>query len=501
MSGSVQIPADFRWACAAGMLVAGEAAAFALPKASACWPFLAFLLATAGLAAYGWRIRGLGLAFIFGLGVLLAFRADARLAELLARNRGTADAPTELSLVVGGPVNTRPRREGGRNVDFAARCGPVALKVVLPVEASTAVPRIGETWVVDGWISRKEDRGNRFARRTLWVRDPARARCSGPCPLLSIPARWTALEPVLSGVLGVGLEWNRELAGLNRAILLGRRDGIPPGRRRLFVDAGTIHVFAISGLHVMVVAWMLNALLSRLGATHAVRGLFCLPPLWAYVLVTGAHPSAVRAAFMASFHLLAAAFNRRPDALASWSITALLVYGRQPERLFDLGCTFSFTVMLGIVLWMRISRRLEAAFGADSWRAWIVRRIGVPVAAWAAGVPIAAHVFGQITPGGLLANLVVVPCAGPLVKFGAGAIAAGGFCMPLAAVLNNAAACFTWAMVLASECVAALPFSTIAVKPWTPLQCGAWYAGALCVLFSLGRMRPRRACAPGRWWR
>ena len=314
------------------------------------------------------------------------------------------------------------------------------------------------------------------------------------------PPRWERLEKALSRGLGVGLEWKPHLADLDRAILLGRRDGLSRAQRRVFTDAGTIHVFAISGLHVMVVAWIIDNVLLRLEVPLRVRGLICLPPLWAYVILTGAHPSAVRAALMASFHLLATVLNRRPDMCIAWSLTALVVYTLHPERILDIGCTFSFAVMLGIVLWLDCARRLERFLPIGNKR--VRRYVGefcVTCVAWAAGVPIAAHVFGRFTPGGLLANLFVLSCAKPLVKCGFGALVAGLLCEPLAALLNNAAAGFVQIMVFVSERVASLPFATFKVRPWSYATCAIWYGACLAFLFLIKRIRPG-GNAPGRWW-
>ena len=500
MPDRLSVPPDWRFFFAACALLAGESAGFAVPALSSCWPLAAFLLMIAFLVAYGWSVRTALMPLLFLLGAVLAFRTEARLAALLADNAERMETHGQLALRVEGAVCRRPRREGGWYVDFPSHVGPLPLKVVLPVPDGAPAPAPGELWSANGWIARKEARAGRYARRTLWVRDAAGAcRIEGTDGAEPVSA-WVRLGDALARVLGAGLEWAPELADLNRAILLGRREGISPARRRTFADAGTIHVFAISGLHVMVVAWALGAALARIGVSRRGCGLLSLPPLWAYVFLTGAHPSAMRAALMATFHLLATAADRRPDALVSWSATVLAVYVLHPERVHDIGCTFSFAVMLGIVFWMRCSRNSLSCAASDGFLATQLRDLSFSAAAWAAGVPIAAHVFGRITPGGLLANYVVIRCAGPLVKFGAGSIAAGAFCLPLAAVLNNATAVFTWAMVFVSERVAALPFSSFDVAPWGVLQCTAWYAGCAIPLLVLHRLGHGRRPAHGRWW-
>ena len=491
--------APARLLLAAGVFLVGEATGFALPRLADAWAGVAGILATILLAAYGWRVRHLGWGVLLGAGLLLAFRTDVRRMEVLV-------APTNGSaprvLRVEGPVTLRTGRNGGRHAEFPSSAAPLPLRVVLPVPDGEPPPQAGERWEVRGRIAHGPDGRSRFARHTLFVRSPAHARRL-PAAAGDVARRnWHRLGEGLARTLGLGLGWCGELAGLNRAILLGRREEIDPARRRTFVDAGTIHVFAISGLHVMVLAWFLDALLLRLDLPHGLRGLVSLPPLWAYVVLTGAHPSAVRAALMASLCLAATAFGRRPDARCAWALTAFLVYGLHPERLFDVGCAFSFAVMLGIVLWLDLTDRTELHVldGHPGLR----RHAGdfaFSFAAWAAGVPIAAHVFGRVTPGGLLANFVVIKCAKPLVQLAAGALAAGGFCAPLAALLNNAAAVFTWAMVVVSERVAALPGSTFEVRPWSLAACAAWYAGYGAVLLLLGRILPGWGRVAKRWWK
>ena len=490
-----------RLACAAAVLIAGEAAGFSIPHAALAWPWIAAIAAWALAAAWGWGARHLRWAAIFAAGAVLALRTEAKLMRALDENAGLYGPRGAVELHVDGNVS-EPRRlkNGGWRIFFASHIGPMPLTVAIPANPHAPPPSAGEIWSIDGAISWRTDESKRYDRRTLWVR----RRCDAQRVAATTPwnprAQWENVGAELARRAGAGLEWNEELAALNRAILLGRRTDLPQERRRMFADAGTIHVFAISGLHVMVVAYFLRELLMRLDVPEGARGLICLPLVAAYVALTGARPSAVRAATMVAFMLVAPVFGRRPNALAAWSVTALVVYGLSPERLFDIGCTLSFTVMLGIVLWIKWTRTLSPWFRPGSRPARICAGLGVSLAAWIAGAPITAHAFGRFTPGGLLANIAVMACAQLMVKTGLGALAASLVCLPLAAILNNFAAAFTWAMAFASKCVAALPGATFEVEPWTAGACIAWYAAWAAALVLVGRVLPQRTLAPRRWW-
>ena len=147
-------------------------------------------------------------------------------------------------------------------------------------------------------------------------------------------------------------------------------------------------------------------------------------------MLTGARPSAVRAALMAALWFLAPVFGHRPDPLADWSVTAFAVYLLHPERLFDVGCTLSFAVMFGIVLWIDGTRYLVSPLpgaAVSAWRKadWLGRlrrkagtfaqAMGVSFAAWVVSVPVTACVFGRFTLGGLVTNVVLVLCANTFV--------------------------------------------------------------------------------------
>lgn len=290
------------------------------------------------------------------------------------------------------------------------------------------------------------------------------------------------LKADLSWRAGLGLETEREVATLNRAILLGERSRLPRRLKRVFAASGTMHVFAISGLHVMAVANVLIYLLAALLVPRRLAGVFVMPFLWGYVHLIGSPPSAVRATLMASVCFLAPVFWRRPNLLRAWELTFLAIHILQPRMIVDVGNVLSFTVMLAIALVVEYGFRtkLRVSFG------WIT------VAVWAVGVPIAAHVFGQVSPGGILANLVLITAAGWTVYAGAIGIVVSFVSEGAAVHFNNLSALCTKAMVGISEFVSRLPGSSFEVPRWTILQCAEWYALIALIVFLVHSIRQRR---------
>ena len=310
-------------------------------------------------------------------------------------------------------------------------------------------------------------------REKPWMRGRVRRNAS-PAKVLPLA---DALREDFSRRIAIGLDEDRLSVALSRAILLGERSRMPPDIKRVFVEAGTIHIFAISGLHVMAVATVLTALAAMAQMPYRWCGAAALPFLWGYVAMIGFPPSAVRAAAMASINFLAPVFRRRPDSLVAWSLTFVLVHAISPAMIEDVGCRLSFAVMLGIIL------VLELMSGkVEGWRSGLC----VSLAAWTAGFPIAAAVFARVTPGGLLANIVLLPTAGAAVWTGIAGILASYISENLASHLNNLSSLLVDAMVAVSQAVSSLPGSSFEITAVSPWSAAAMYLAVLL---------------PPAWWR
>ena len=135
----------------------------------------------------------------------------------------------------------------------------------------------------------------RVYRQSPWLRD-ARRRAASESAVPSLAATRRDFARRVS----LGLASKREIVRLNQAILLGARANLPWDLRQTFIGAGTIHVFAISGLHVMAVARVLVFLLRLLWLPRRLAETAAVPVLWGYLAHIGFPPSAVRAGAMAT---------------------------------------------------------------------------------------------------------------------------------------------------------------------------------------------------------
>jgi ComEC/Rec2-related protein len=319
---------------------------------------------------------------------------------------------------------------------------------------------------------------NQLSRERFWLKDRRSFR-NREQQQDSLPYE---IRKNLSRRAGIGLERSSQAADLNRAILLGERRRLPRSTRQAFIEAGTMHIFAISGLHVMIIAFLLRLLMRFTFVSARLAGPLSLPALWLYVAATGSPPSAVRAAAMASIHFSSSIFLRRPNATVSWSLTFLAVGLLSPGSIFEAGCLLSFAVTLAIIL---ASRHLCNGGGFKS-------MLTVSAAAWIAGTPIAAHFFGRVTPGGFFANLLIMPMATLNVICGALGIITSFFSRWLALHLNNLSALVADNMKTLSFITAEIPFASWETRKWTVAECLMWYAAAFVLILAVRFFRSRR---------
>src|SRR5881396_649189 len=144
----------------------------------------------------------------------------------------------------------------------------------------------------------------RDIRRLLLVRYPEDGtliRHGGGNPIL-----WLAQKSRnwMQNAICRGLENTPEVQSFLSGIVLGLRHQTPEDIEEPFQQTGTLHLFAVAGLHVGIVAallWMLATTVARLPRKWATAIL--IPLVFFYAAVTGLHVSSIRAAAMASILL------------------------------------------------------------------------------------------------------------------------------------------------------------------------------------------------------
>ena len=188
-------------------------------------------------------------------------------------------------------------------------------------------------------------------------------------------------------------------------LILGERGAFSEELRQNFIDTGTIHIVALSGYNVTIVAEWFMKLFSFLPPNFAFgAGIFSI---FIFVLMTGANSTAVRAGIMATLALIARATGRNKDAARALIFTAVVMVLVNPFVLvFDVSFELSFLATIAIIFY---APRIEKYFS------WVTKKFGLreifsmTTAAYIFVFPFILYKMGNFSVVALLANVLVLP--------------------------------------------------------------------------------------------
>lgn len=283
-----------------------------------------------------------------------------------------------------------------------------------------------------------------------------------------------------------GLEGRPDELTVIQAMALGASEDTDPRVEEPFRGSGTLHVFAVSGLHVGLIALILRRALLPLRLRRPVLVAVVIPLVFAYAFITGWRPSAARAAWMIAILLLGSLVERRGALLNGLGAAALLLMIWDTHVLFLAGFQLSFGVLLAIALlagwfwekmepWVELDPFLPSTLATPRQRFGLgVRRfasglLGTSCAAWTGSLPLMWFHFYTITPVGLLANCLLVPAAFVCLSLACASVGAsflpfGGGLQTWLNGLNGHCAAF---MLTSAETFARLPGAHAHLPPPT----------------------------------
>ncbi len=309
---------------------------------------------------------------------------------------------------------------------------------------------------------------------------------------------------------------SREHAVLATSLLLGDRTSLPGELRESFVHSGTVHLLAISGLHVGIllgiVAWLCRVLRLNLGS----RTVCLLLVVLAYAFLTNHRPPVLRASLLAAIVLGGLSFGRRMPSQQVLAFCALLLLIWSPADLFDVGAQLSFVAVLAI-LWVveHLRRKRGTAAAAqdldrsEEFVPKVLRTCGrsirdagiISLAVWSVTLPLSAHHFHIVAPSGIVLNVLLIPVIALVLALGyvmifaavAHPILAVLPAMLLSAILGLMQSVIAW--------FAVLPGGHLSIAPIP----GWWLAGYYGVIaVGTGLMpwhpAPKRCLAAGLVW-
>ncbi len=226
---------------------------------------------------------------------------------------------------------------------------------------------------------------------------------------LIYPLKYYVFEQISRNIPG------NEGAFLN-GLITGIRSDLTEEVKQEFIDTGTAHIIAVSGLNVVYIILIITIVLSLLRIPLKPRISITIILLIYYCFFTGVSPSIVRATIMGSLILIAIILQRKPAFLNIIGVSAIVILLIDPKQLFDNGFLLSFASLTSIIL---VHNRLEILFisklkdkAQNKFHDYTIRVIElvlVTFAAVAGTLPFALSMFGKISLVSFFTNIIAIP--------------------------------------------------------------------------------------------
>jgi competence protein ComEC len=188
------------------------------------------------------------------------------------------------------------------------------------------------------------------------------------------------------------------------ALLIGSREDVPESLYDGFLRTGSLHILALSGLHVTVIYGIVIWLLAFV-RRQWIRVLLAMLVLIFYQVLAGFMPSLLRATVMIVIGGVGIALDRDSEPVNLLAISCIVILLMDPFQVFSLSFQLSFLALVGIlVIGPLVQGRLEGRVPR-----FLLLPLAMSVGAQAATLPLLIAQFGAYYPSGLAAGLLLVP--------------------------------------------------------------------------------------------
>lgn len=198
--------------------------------------------------------------------------------------------------------------------------------------------------------------------------------------------------------------------GVVSALTVGDKSYLNNDIQSIYINSGTIHILAVSGMHVALLFWLLQRLtfpLIYIRRGKIVQAVIVITVIWGYAIITGLSASVIRAAVMFTIWMVGESYKRNTNVYNTIAASAFGILAYNPDSIFDVGFQLSYLAVLGIVMFYK---------SINNWvysRIWVVNKIwqmiAVSIAAQIVTLPVTLFYFHQFPNYFLLANIVALP--------------------------------------------------------------------------------------------
>ena len=264
----------------------------------------------------------------------------------------------------------------------------------------------------------------------------------------------------LFGVLAVVRGWGQRTltdglggqSGVAAALLLGEGSGMTGDDWEQYLRTGVIHVLAISGQHLVVLAGFLWLTTRVFGVRRRHAALFVALFLISYALLTGGRPPVMRSAWAIAVFSGGILLQRPVVHANTFALAWIGVAIMNPTDLFNAGCQLSFlavaVLVWGVGRWAEgpVDPLQQVIDESQPWSTMVAVRLlrglllsyAVNAIVWLAVSPLVASYFHLFSPVALLIGPPMVLLTSIALLTGFAFLLFAPWCYPLAWLFGGA---------------------------------------------------------------
>ncbi|MBI4548641.1 MAG: DNA internalization-related competence protein ComEC/Rec2 [Ignavibacteriae bacterium] len=256
-----------------------------------------------------------------------------------------------------------------------------------------------------------------------------------------------------------------EEAKFLKGLVLGERSEIPSEVKTAFINAGVMHILAVSGLHVAIVTFILLIIFQLLRIPEKIRIILTCILLVYYIFLTGSAPSVVRAVIMAIVFLGAKLMEYKTDLYNSLALASLVILLIDAKQLFQPGFQLSFAAVFSLIYLSPKFYSLKSLFPTSLKENKLILAtlmlMAVSLAAGIGTLPFTSIYFGKISVISFLANIIIVPLSNVILALGMLTVVISYVSSWLASVYAEVTSLCTWILLKLVDMFGTLPFAYV----------------------------------------
>tara|TARA_B110000003_G_scaffold276571_1_gene324007 strand:- start:4902 stop:6371 length:1470 start_codon:yes stop_codon:yes gene_type:complete len=212
------------------------------------------------------------------------------------------------------------------------------------------------------------------------------------------------LRKYITNTLDKSSKLNPNLVHFQNGIFLGKTENISKGDYDVFKFSGTLHLFAVSGLHIGFIYVIFKKLFSYIFKQGLAVEILVTFMLILYLYLVNHPPSAVRALLMINSWQVSQIIFKKKNSISSLFLSCFVVLFWDPGSIMEIGFQLSYTVVLSILI-IRLNLREKEKIRSTKIKDSLI----ITYAAFCGSFLLIFDYFQIIVPGSIFINILVVP--------------------------------------------------------------------------------------------